>query len=272
MVGIKIQGQLGNHMFQYAFIQATSKKLNTNYFIIYGKTKNTIPRLSKYFNLKNNRILSNFIFSKINTNKLKINIDSFNQPENELLKLRNNAIYEGFTQSEKYFSFANINPHEIFNLKKKYIRQFNNKYQSIFHLNKTIVVHVRLGDYAYSGADFLGGKDIRLPLNYYVKALNQINNLNEYQVIFVSDEIEYCRKHFSNYNNCIFESNGEIIDMQLIMNADIAIISNSTFSWWGAYLNSKPQKIIFAPQYWLGFMVKKEFPAGITSVQSWNWI
>ena len=76
---------------------------------------------------------------------------------------------------------------------------------------------------------------------------------------------------FQNLPNVSLEENSEIIDFQLIMNADIAIIANSSFSWWAAYLNAKEHKIVYAPKYWLGFKVDKEIPEKIMSV-NWNWI
>ena len=272
MVGIKILGQLGNHMFQYAFIYAVSKKLNTSFFIKYGSGKQQIPRLPEYFYLKNDSFFKNYFFSKLFSVKNKINLNSHSQPENELIKLEDNTIYEGFAQSEKYFSFIDLNVHEIFRIKNKYIRRFNQKYQSLFQNNKILVVHIRRGDYENSGANFLGGLDIRLPLDYYHHALNQIKDINDYKIIFISNEIDYCRKHFNHYKNCLFESNPEIIDLQLIINADAAVISNSTFAWWGAYLNKKKHKLIYSPNYWLGFRVKNEFPVGITSIKGWTWL
>ena len=52
------------------------------------------------------------------------------------------------------------------------------------------------------------------------------------------------------------------MDFQLLLHADKLIISNSSFAWWGAYLN-KNKTEVFVPQYWLGFKVDKEIPADI---------
>jgi len=49
----------------------------------------------------------------------------------------------------------------------------------------------------------------------------------------------------------------------------VLILANSTFSWWGAYLNPN-NPVVFAPKYWLGFKVNLEYPKGIMSVD-WNW-
>jgi hypothetical protein len=56
------------------------------------------------------------------------------------------------------------------------------------------------------------------------------------------------------------------------MNADVCILSNSSFSWWGAWLNTKPGKVIYGPQNWLGFGKNDEYPAGISTNLPVNWI
>jgi hypothetical protein len=55
------------------------------------------------------------------------------------------------------------------------------------------------------------------------------------------------------------------------MHADICILSNSTFSWWGAWLNDKKDKIVHAPRYFLGWKTQKEFPENIYP-STWNLI
>ena len=51
----------------------------------------------------------------------------------------------------------------------------------------------------------------------------------------------------------------------------MAIISNSTFSWWGVFLNKKDNLLVYAPKYWLGYTNKKEYPNGIMC-NKWKWI
>jgi hypothetical protein len=53
------------------------------------------------------------------------------------------------------------------------------------------------------------------------------------------------------------------MDFQHLLNAHECIISNSTFSWWGAWLNTRPDKKIYAPEYFLGWRIKKEYPQNI---------
>ena len=61
-----------------------------------------------------------------------------------------------------------------------------------------------------------------------------------------------------------------IIDFQLLLNADVAIIANSTFSWWAAYLNPNIQKV-FLPRDWLGFRINKLLPPGIFNRLPSHW-
>jgi len=63
--------------------------------------------------------------------------------------------------------------------------------------------------------------------------------------------------------NALFANNDMITDFQIIMNADACIISNSSFAWWAAYLNSKKDKKIYCPEHWLGFKIKREYPENI---------
>ena len=74
---------------------------------------------------------------------------------------------------------------------------------------------------------------------------------------------------FNNVKNAHYSENSVISDLQFIINADICILSCSTFSWWGAWLNEKKTKTIFVPKNFLGFKVNKEFPVKMIP-ESWN--
>ena len=127
----------------------------------------------------------------------------------------------------------------------------------LFTDNKTIAVHIRRTDYLKYGK-----RDISLPMEYFQNRLDIIENIDAYKIIFVSDDIECVKSHFRNKDNYIYSLNDEITDFQIIMNADIAIISNSSFSWWAAFLSGK-NNIVYAPKNWLGFRIGKEHPKGI---------
>ncbi|MFT5984151.1 MAG: hypothetical protein ACI9RM_002611, partial [Ulvibacter sp.] len=123
-----------------------------------------------------------------------------------------------------------------FTLAKKYVDEFNDIYKEVLEKNKIVVIHMRLTDYINNGWD--------LPISYYKSCLDRISNLEEYKVFVVSDDIDLAKKKIDYKGALHFQENSEIIDFQLLQHADIAIIPNSSFSWWAAYLNNKPNKVV----------------------------
>lgn len=272
MIGVNLRGRMGNQLFQFAFAYATAKKLKTSFFIN-ESAKHFRPR--SYFELGGYNNFYNDVkrkwFNLLNYKQKNIIIyDNSKLPSENLLLMKNNAIYSGFFQSEEYFKDSEEDIRRLFKIKDKYINSFNQKFKSIFSANKILAIHLRRTDYLSQGDDKVGGKDVSLPILYYKKCMERIKSIDEYLVIFVSDSIDYARESFGVKHNYRFEFNSEIIDFQVLLNADILIISNSTFAWWAAYLNNKNNKVVFAPKYWLGFKVKEESPAGIM-LPEWNW-
>ena len=138
-------------------------------------------------------------------------------------------------------------------------------YQECLNINKnkpTVVLHIRRTDYLKYGDENLGGEDLTLPLTYYNLCLKKINKLDNYNIVFVTDDPSFVKSNFYHLNPIISSSESSIIDFQILMKADIVIVANSSFSWWGAYLNTKAKKV-FAPKFWSGFKIRKEYPANI---------
>jgi hypothetical protein len=68
-----------------------------------------------------------------------------------------------------------------------------------------------------------------------------------------SDDIEWCKNFFSDILDFEFISgNNEIRDLYLMSSCENNIIANSSFSWWGAWLNKNPNKKVIAPSVWFG--------------------
>jgi len=276
MIGVRLEGRLGNQLFQYAFVVSTARKLNTNFHL-----DQTIEPflLAKYFDVPRNTfyLLDKYIFSikgfkNIFTHHLRIrfykiiksfynlselSLSNFNMPSIELEKIKNQTLYQGFFQSENYFKEDQDIVKKHFLIKDKYRSEYNKVVKNFPQYQKLIVIHIRKGDYVQLGLD--------LPISYFHKAINEIKTPNAFYV-FLSDEPDIIQNEFDYISNKYVSRNAEIIDFQFLMNADICVLSNSSFSWWGAYLNSKKPKVI-APKYWLG-TADTETPHSI--IQS-NW-
>jgi len=288
MIIINSRGQLGNQLFQYSFAFSLSKRFNTFFLIDKIDTRDSLH----YFTLKHKQyslyVISRFFYniklhmpSRLYNILLKIlytiaikkeyTVDDWKDPEEQLAVLQDQTYYRGYFQSLTYFKAYESIIRQLFTVKQKYRQVFENQYGKLFNYNRTLVIHIRRGDFLTAGTEALAGKDLSLPITYYEKALQTVSDITLYQMIFISDDITFVKEHFGQYANAHFSNNGEIIDFQMIMNADVAIIANSTFGWWAALLNGKAHKKIISPDHWLGFRIKKEFPVGIIP-ESWHQI
>ena len=144
------------------------------------------------------------------------------------------------------------------------INNVKDKYKEIYDFENTISLHFRLGDY----------KDKKhyhpiLSVEYYINSLEYILYKNNdksniiWNVLYFYEEndkdiitknICQLQKHFLNKLNFI-SINSDIVDYEQMLLMSLCkhnIIANSTFSWWGAYLNKSFEKIVCAPKIWFG--------------------
>ena len=269
-----MKGRLGNQMFQYAFARALSMRLNTLFFITCSPSNELL--LGKYFNLGRSiqytlavgfgRVV-NFLLSKANI-KIKVQNFSLNEDQPDLESLSNFTVYDGFFQTDKYYSQSMCYLSKDFKVKRKYRKQFREKYYNLSE-KKVLVLHLRRGDYKQFYIEDLKDQDFRLPLDYYLDCLNRVSNLCNYQVYIIGDEIDVKENELP--CKISIEKNEMIIDFQLMMEADTLIISNSSFAWWAAMLNKKQNRMVYAPKYWVGFKQGIEYPRGVMT-PNWCWI
>lgn len=271
MIRVRITSRLGNQLFQYAFAHTTSRQLNTFFIIDSSKAKKGII-ITKYFRVTKPFNIVNWIINLYYNKSISEIIcqNGLSRPADIIKCVSNFTEYRGYFQSLQYFEKEELAIKKLFQVKNRYKKQFNNKYDELFNKNKTIIVHSRRTDYLTYGKEFLGGKNLCLPDSYILNCFSKIKDVHLYKIIFISDDINYAEQQFSSkFPNATFETNEEIIDFQLLMHGNILILSNSTFAWWGAFLNQNEDKIVYVPRFWLGFKVREEYPIDILPN---NWI
>jgi len=256
MIGVKFNGRLGNQLFQYVFFQYLRSNNKRRLFFFSNPHQSYF---SKYFELDYNYLLENrccVFLSKVIVRLIpfkEIYIQNIEVPKP--VKVKNWSLYKGYFQTDWYLN--NIAEKFDLRLKKEFKDAFQKDFGELFKNNKIIVVHIRRTDYLTYGK-----RDISLPMEYFKSRLDQIEEADNCKIIFVSDDMDHVKSYFPVKENYIFSSNSEITDFQIIQNADIAIISNSSFAWWAAYLSPK-KNIVYAPKNWLAFRIGKEHPKKI---------
>lgn len=138
-----------------------------------------------------------------------------------------NVVLNGYFQSEKYFSDCDMS--EVFKLKR---------YRA---LSEFTSIHVRRGDYLDSG-----GYHPVLDMDYYNEAMSICGG----KFVVVSKDLEWCKQNFIGDQFC-FCSTDPVSDLEILASCGNNIVANSTFSWWGAYLNKNPNKKVVMPKLWL---------------------
>lgn len=152
----------------------------------------------------------------------------------------------GNWQSEKYFKNFSNEVRAMFQVRKGLSEQGGKYASEISRCARSIAIHVRRGDYLLPHKIAHHGV---LSKSYYDTALKTIiDKVGQPVTLFVfSDDTEWCA---SNMPGTIVKGTDRYDDLQLISLCSHGIIANSSFSWWGEWLNKNPNKIVVAPKQW----------------------
>ena len=114
-------------------------------------------------------------------------------------------------------------------------------------MDTPIALHIRRGDFLINSANHHN-----LGLDYYEKCLKKFDN--DRTVIIFSDDSVSCKEQdlFSYYRFLVAEGNDSYTDLCLMSLCSDFIIANSSFSWWGAWLSKSVNKVVCAPEKWMG--------------------
>ena len=263
-IRIKLTGGLGNQMFQFATGFAIAKKNNVRLSL----DLNYINRrqlfngfeLEKVFNIYSkvsflNKALS---FQSINfkeiLNKIDVTFYNFKEPHfhytSKILDIPKHSFLDGYWQSELYFKDYSKEIKKIFNFSDKLDEQ-NELISNDINQSNSISIHIRRGDFLLKRNDnhYINLKE------YYLKAINESSKFFKNPKYFIfTDDPSWVTDNFvldhSYFIVAVNQGTKSFYDMHLMSLCKSNIIANSSFSWWGAWLNSKKDKIIYAPKNW----------------------
>lgn len=251
MIYIELNGRIGNHLFQIATGVSYAKKHNMDYRVVCHDGYKLAEPDNCYIKDYVKQFQSN-ILRKVSIVVGRPSHDCYYYYEKEYeyneipcIKVRDILIYGAF-QSEKYFDKELVR--SLFSVTPEIENYIMSRYGDILNQEIT-VINVRRGDYCLQPHKYMV-----CSMSYYNKAIDFIGRDKKFLII--SDDIEWCKLNFKGDNFYFIDDEEPIIDLYLQTYCTNNIISNSSFSWWGAWLNPNPSKIIVYPDPWFGRFYK----------------
>lgn len=269
MVTIKLSGGLGNQLFQYAAARSLSiykkasllidlqeyefsqkRTYRLNCFKINENLEGSNNKGTKYSYFTMNKKIKNILSKFHSYIPLPINyyFDHSWKTNFNFYKLSYNVTLEGSFANLFYFdSIRDILINEL-QLKEDLVSSDFIQYHKLIEQTNSVSLHIRRGDYVAEKQTLFA----QLECEYYLHSFDYMNKHQKNLCFFIfSDDITWAKQNLSYLPNCYFVENlPDYQDLVIMSSCKHNIIANSTFSWWAAYLNQNPKKIILYPYKW----------------------
>ncbi|MBQ1927833.1 MAG: alpha-1,2-fucosyltransferase [Alphaproteobacteria bacterium] len=257
---VKLMGGLGNQMFQYAFgyalgrISGDKVLYDASWFDWAAKNPDKVT-VRKYelgvFNANVEFATNDEIKRALSRSLFKM-FPIVREPDSmfhQRLLRKSGNYFEGYFQCDKYFCTFREDILNAFQLRDGLDKANSEICENIKSCN-SVSLHIRRGDYI-NLPDIYGSCD----LSYYTNALDIIASRAGTPNVFVfSDDKDWVKDNLKiKYPWTMVDINDgsrAFMDIELMRNCRHNIIANSSFSWWGAWLNQNPDKIVIAPTNW----------------------
>ncbi len=243
-------GRIGNQLFQVASTIGIAKR------------NNDVAVFPKWYCNYTKKSISEFFKNPVDeTLSAHLNLPTYFERsfEYNMVLYSSDTNMKGYFQSEKYFKHCTDLVRHHFEPSDKITDRINEKYGDVLKEN-TCSIHIRRGDYLKNSIHNV------CDINYYVKAINYIKEKTKIdRFVVFSDDIEWCKDYFplnfifvennlsaSDVDSIHRRNDSDIEELFLMSFCKHNIISNSSFSWWGSWLNRNDKKIIVAPSKWFG--------------------
>lgn len=264
---VKFNGGLGNQMFQWAFARALEKQLGVETLMdgSFFQKNYARPYNLNVFNLDAKFVENYWMRIKLQiiwrlrkklVGKKFLGLNFYSEPhfqyDENVINIVPNTYIEGFFQSRKYFKYVEKELRADFQFKSE-PDDTNQKLLEKISATNSVSLHIRRGDYVQKKRY----QDVyaTCSLDYYKRGVEFIAEKFKNPTLFLfSDDIEWVKENLKLPYECIYVTNNSgansYEDMRLMSNCKHNVIANSSFSWWGAWLNKNPDKITIAPQKW----------------------
>jgi SAM-dependent methyltransferase len=221
-------GRAGNQLFQWACLAALARKKGVDLIL----HENEIFRYFKH-KPKTGEITCEL--------KHKETSYTYDPGQFEALDYSKNIDFLGYFQSEKYFDSKT---REEIRWNDGYPEVVRERFKDCFS-RPTIAIGIRRTDYVTGPQVYY-----YLPVSYYLTALEEyFPDWRNYNLVFISDDLSYCKLHFQCLPNAYFPETKDMEQMCLMSLCDHFIIGNSTFHWWAAWLGEKDYSKIVQPNH-----------------------
>ena len=247
MIEVTIKGGLGNQMFQYAFGREISLRLDVplilNTIWYNSKREYPYPYVLDKFNIKN---------SNLTSTPKEVRQETAKGFDGRLLNwpMDPDIRFEGYFQSEGYFkNIRNVLLEEL-TLKMDILNDDVLRTERAIRKRESIFVHIRRGERTSGIAKESHGL---LSKDFYLKAIRMMKGwFFDPQFVCVTDDPDWVKENLPDKFDLNLYSSGyqDYHIMYLMSKCNHAIIPNSAFSWWGAWLMTNPHKIVIGPNEW----------------------
>lgn len=272
MIIVRIWEGLGNQMFQYAYARALKEKgrdvridLDKAYDDVFRKYRNSasrensvqnfrlslfplnMKRYRKYNYINRDTCVREAIYWLQANSLWKYKFYEEREPgySESMEEIEGNYYIKGWFQSEEYFK--SIRPILLKEFVPRKKLRIPGKLRAALNDSESVSLHVRRGDYVRL--------NLALDIGYYVKAMEHMEQIYENPIFVVfSDDLEWVKKNLPIKGRFILANEDKNLkdyeELFLMSRCRSNIISNSTFSWWGAWLNQNRNKVVIAPKKW----------------------
>lgn len=267
---VRLQGGLGNQMFQYAFGRSVAKARNEE--LLFEKRGDMdAPGSRMAYSLGAFKTKIDFA-THISGSPYEESAFAYDKG---VYTVPNGTHFIGYWQTEKYFDSELVRTE--LSLANTVTAQTQRVEDDILAVSNSAFVHVRRTDYLLPMNSFMGN----LTPDYYKQSMRHVRERMPDVTFFVfSDDPEWCRQNFQgcrivNHNRAGTEGKGpgqEHEDLFLMSLCKHAILANSSFGWWGAWLRDYPGKIVIAPNQWFSGNLGGRWTPATSDVIPERWV